>query len=78
MAERKGKTTAVGLAMDELSKFDGIIVMTDADATMMPGALERVNRWFSNPQVGAVGGTPKREGNLEGEKQHRATLQYNA
>ena len=72
MAERKGKTTAVGLAMDELSEFDGIIVMTDADATMMPGALERVNRWFSNPQVGAVGGTPKREGNLEGENQHRA------
>tara|TARA_B100000925_G_scaffold263630_1_gene221665 strand:- start:29 stop:1213 length:1185 start_codon:yes stop_codon:yes gene_type:complete len=72
MAERKGKTTAVGLAMDELSEFDGIIVMTDADATMMPGALERVNRWFSNPQIGAVGGTPKREGDLEGENQHRA------
>ena len=71
-SERKGKTTAVGLAMDELSEFDGIIVMTDADATMMLGALERVNRWFSNPQVGAVGGTPKREGALEGENQHRA------
>lgn len=71
MAERKGKTTAVGLAMDELSEFDGIIVMTDADATMMPGALERINRWFSNPQIGAVGGTPKREGDLEGENQHR-------
>ena len=71
MAERKGKTTAVGLAMDQLSEFDGIIVMTDADATMMPGALERINRWFSNPQIGAVGGTPKREGDLEGENQHR-------
>ena len=69
--ERKGKTTAVGLAMDELSEFDGVIVMTDADATMMPGALERINRWFSNPQIGAVGGTPKREGDLEGENQHR-------
>ena len=72
MVERKGKTTAVGLAMDELSDFDGLIVMTDADATMMPGALERVNRWFSNPHVGAVGGTPRREGDLAGENQHRA------
>lgn len=72
MVERKGKTTAVSLAMDELSDFDGLIVMTDADATMMPGALERVNRWFSNPQVGAVGGTPSREGDLAGENQHRA------
>ena len=72
MVERKGKTTAVGLAMDELSDFDGLIVMTDADATMMPGALERVNRWFSNPHIGAVGGTPRREGDLVGENQHRA------
>ena len=72
MVERKGKTTAVGLAMDELSDFDGLIVMTDADATMMPGALERVNRWFSNPHIGAVGGTPRREGDLAGENQHRA------
>ena len=23
--------------------------MTDADATIMPGSLERINRWFSNP-----------------------------
>ena len=42
MLERKGKTTAVALAIDELSDFDGLIVMTDADATMMPGALERL------------------------------------
>ena len=71
MAERKGKTTAVGLAMEELSDYKGIIVMTDADASMLQGSLERINRWFSNPQIGAVGGTPIREGNLGAENQHR-------
>jgi len=71
MSERKGKTTAVGLAMEELEGNEGIIVMTDADATMMPGALTRINRWFSNPQIGAVGGTPRREGGFEGESNHR-------
>ena len=55
MSERKGKTAAVGLALDEMSETQGIIVMTDADATLMPGALTRVNRWFSNPQVGVRG-----------------------
>ena len=71
MSERKGKTTAVGLALDELKEFEGIIVMTDADATIMPGALTRINRWFSNPQVGAVGGTLQRTGDLGQETSHR-------
>ena len=71
MSTRKGKTTAVGLALDELEDFEGIIVMTDADATIMPGALERINRWFSNPQIGAVGGTPNREGDMANENHHR-------
>ena len=71
MATREGKTAAVGLALKELEDTDGIIVMTDADATMMPGALGRINRWFSNPQIGAVGGTPQREGDLDNENNHR-------
>lgn len=71
MKERKGKTAAVGLALDKLKDFDGIIVMTDADATIMPGSLTRINRWFSNPQVGAVGGTPQRTGDLGQETRHR-------
>ena len=45
--------------------------MTDADATIMPGALERINRWFSNPLIGSVGGTPQREGGFKGENEHR-------
>ena len=45
--------------------------MTDADATLMPGSLSRINQWFSNPQIGAVGGTPQRLGELGNEKSHR-------
>ena len=71
METRKGKTAAVTLALTELEGNEGIIVMTDADATIMPGALERINRWFSNPLIGAVGGTPQREGGFEGEIEHR-------
>lgn len=71
MPQRLGKTSAVITALDALSDEDGIIVMTDADATMMPGALSRINQWFSNPQIGAVGGTPIRNGELGSEENHR-------
>lgn len=71
MPQRLGKTSAVITALDALSDEDGIIVMTDADATMMPGALSRINQWFSNSQIGAVGGTPIRNGELGSEENHR-------
>ena len=71
MPTRKGKTAAVALALKELESSEGIIVMTDADATIQPGALERINRWFSNPLIGSVGGTPQREGDFDGESEHR-------
>ena len=71
MPKRLGKTTAVMQALDALEGNDGIIVMTDADATLMAGALERVRRWFSDSQIGAVGGTPQRIGEFGGEEVHR-------
>mgnify|MGYP000414490327 CR=1 FL=1 len=71
MPERLGKTTAVIKAIESIGNEDGIIVMTDADATMMPGSLSRINQWFSNPQIGAVGGTPQRTGELGNETTHR-------
>jgi glycosyltransferase involved in cell wall biosynthesis len=71
MPKRLGKTAAVMKALDELEGCGGIIFMTDADATIMPGSFERVRRWFSDPQIGAVGGTPQRIGDLDGEKAHR-------
>ena len=71
MPKRLGKTTAVMLALDELKDNQGIIVMTDADATLMTESFSRIRRWFSNPQIGAVGGTPKRLGDLGEEETHR-------
>ncbi len=71
MEERLGKTKAVMHAMDMLENFSGIIVMTDADSMMEPDSLNRINRWFSNPQIGAVGGTPNRIGNLKTEDNYR-------
>lgn len=71
MDKRLGKTSAVKLAIDHLSGKNQIIVMTDADATLMPGALSRINRWFSHPNIGAVGGTPIRDGGLDSENIHR-------
>lgn len=71
MDERLGKTKAVMHAMDMLEKYSGIIVMTDVDSMMEPDSLNRINRWFSNPQIGAVGGTPNRIGNLKTEDNYR-------
>ncbi len=71
MPKRLGKTTAVMLGLDELKDTQGIIVMTDADATLMAESFSRIRRWFSNPQIGAVGGTPKRFGDLGEEETHR-------
>ena len=71
MEKRLGKTAAVKLALDELESHNGIILMTDADATIMENGLARVRRWFSNSVVGAVGGTPKRQGEMSQELTHR-------
>ena len=38
--------------------------MTDADATMMPGAVNRIQKMVLRPTIGAVGGTPNRTGDL--------------
>lgn len=71
MEKRLGKTTAVMQALDELSDVEGIIVMTDADASLGKGSFERIRRWFSDATVGAVGGTPHRRGGIGAEKTHR-------
>ena len=71
MEKRLGKTPAVMLALDEMSQTKGIIVMTDADAFLEEGAFNRISRWFSDPTIGAVGGTPNRQGGLSSEKSHR-------
>ena len=71
MEKRLGKTSAVMLALDELSQVKGIIVMTDADAFLAKDAFERISRWFTDSTIGAVGGTPNRTGHLSVEGAHR-------
>ncbi|MGY8754672.1 MAG: glycosyltransferase [Candidatus Poseidoniales archaeon] len=71
MPKRLGKTPAVILALDQMNDVDGIIVMTDADAFLQPGSFERIQHWFSDATIGAVGGTPQRIGDLGSEKSHR-------
>lgn len=71
MEKRLGKTPAVMLALDKLNQTEGIIVMTDADAFLSEGAFDRISKWFSNPTIGAVGGTPNRSGKLAAEGAHR-------
>ena len=72
MSERKGKTAAVALFLQKYQEFDGLITMTDADATFMPEAIMRVRKWFSDETIGAVGARPSRKGEQFGENQYRS------
>jgi cellulose synthase/poly-beta-1,6-N-acetylglucosamine synthase-like glycosyltransferase len=52
----EGKSAAVNLGISEAESNIDIIMMTDADARLAPGALRRVASWMVNPEVGAVCG----------------------
>ncbi len=52
----EGKSAAVNLGISEAEGDIEIILMTDADARLAPGALRRVASWMVNPEVGAVCG----------------------
>ena len=71
MEKRLGKTAAVKQAIDVLDDFEGIIVMTDADAMIGDDSFLRIRKWFNNKQIGAVGGTPNRIGDISSEESHR-------
>ncbi len=71
MEERLGKTTAVHRALTHLNDtgFDGLVLMTDADATITKGTVERMDGWFCDPTIGAVGaGAIRKLGGLEEQK----------
>ena len=57
MPARLGKSAAINRAMQELTEFDEVFVMTDAEATLEGGALRRIGRWMKDPSIGAVCGT---------------------
>lgn len=72
MPHRQGKSAAVVRALAALPKGNNdLICMTDADALLMPETLARMQRWFADPMIGAVGALPKRTHARGEESQHR-------
>ena len=73
MEQRQGKTAAVVKALQHLGQHaDGLICMTDADAMLERGCLQRLMQWFADPMIGAVGAVPNRVGGRKDEVLHRA------
>lgn len=73
MSTRLGKTAAINKAFNAAKKSSKILAMTDADAMLSAGSLLRLGAWFENPEIGAVGGTPRRfsaEQTEHGEIEH--------
>ncbi len=77
MKERLGKSPAVAQALEslEVSGYDGLICMTDADAQLPLNGLERLRGWFSDPTIGAVGASARRSGGLAQEQAHRSMFE---
>lgn len=73
MPERLGKTSAVKLALETLAEqnFQGLVLMTDADALIDEGAIIRLHGWFADSSIGAVGSSARRKTSLNGEIEYR-------
>ena len=61
---RLGKARALNAGLERAS--EDIVIFTDANNPLEPGALAALARWFSDPSVGAVAGEKRVEGS-EGE-----------
>ena len=73
MEQRQGKTAAVVKALAHLGQHaEGLVCMTDADAMLERGCLQRMMQWFADPMIGAVGAVPNRMDARPDEEQHRA------
>lgn len=77
MEERLGKTEAVRQALVSLEERDvqGLICMTDADALLPSNAISRLQGWFADPTIGAVGARALRHQALSGERTHRSMFE---
>ena len=53
-----GKTDSLRRVLPSIE--GDLILLTDADARFQSGSIERALRWFADPDVGAIGGTPDR------------------
>ncbi len=51
---RRGKATAVNLGVERAT--GAVVVLSDADASLAPGSLAALVRWFEDPSVDAVAG----------------------
>ena len=73
MPERLGKTSAVKLALEALAEqnYQGLVLMTDADALIDEGAIIRLHGWFADSSIGAVGSSARRKTSLNGEIEYR-------
>jgi biofilm PGA synthesis N-glycosyltransferase PgaC len=63
-AERGGKSAAVSAGL--AAARGDIVVLTDANARLDPGSIERLARWFGDPGIGAVGGDKRHTHGSEG------------
>ena len=77
MQERLGKTEAVrqAIASLEAQQYQGLICMTDADAMLPPNALSRLQGWFADPSIGAVGARALRHQSVPSERSHRSMFE---
>ena len=73
MPERLGKTSAVKLALETLAEqnYQGLVLMTDADALIDEGSIIRLHGWFADSTIGAVGSSARRKTSLNGEIEYR-------
>ena len=56
MENRLGKSAAINLAIESLENDTEIMVMSDADARIGPGALLKIADWMSDDKIGGVSG----------------------
>ena len=77
MESRLGKTAAVHKALAHLksSNFEGLVLMTDADATISKGTIDRMYGWFSDQEIGAVGARAIRSQSTGEESQYRSMFE---
>ena len=65
--------SAVKLALETLAEqnYQGLVLMTDADALIDDGAIIRLHGWFADSSIGAVGSSARRKTSLNGEIEYR-------
>jgi biofilm PGA synthesis N-glycosyltransferase PgaC len=61
---RVGKAAALGLGV--AAATGEVVVLSDANALLVPGSLAALARWFTDPEVGAVAGEKSVVGGAEG------------